>query len=211
MFVLLRKTLEEVPVGQEAYFFVYWPLLDGVAHFSGPYSDEVAAEIKMLNFLLKEEFLTKLSPELAKETELVLTADHGQATLSREKCINMENHPNLLQNLIIPFAGDIRAAYLYVKPNKMSQVKQYFCQHFESLFHVMESPEALKSGLFGLGEARRETYDRIGDLIAVSKDGSSIYYSYLQDIEIRYLGFHGGLTQDEMLIPLLCARISQIT
>ncbi len=210
MFVLLRKTVER-NLGERTYVFAYWPLLDAVSHLSGPYSEEARAEIRLFCRSLKEEFLEKLSPRAAQETVLMLTADHGQAAISREKAVNMKKHPCLLRNLTIPFAGDPRAAYLYIKHNKIHRVKEYFPKHFHDSFNVLESSRAFDMGLFGLGKAKKEAEDRIGDVIVVSRDESTIYYPYSQEEkEFSYAGFHGSLTEDEMLIPFFCVKMKGI-
>jgi len=113
--------------------------------------------------------------------------------------------------LTIPFAGDPRAAYLYIKPNKLHRVKEYFPKHFHDSFNVLESSRAFDMGLFGLGKAKKEAQDRIGDIIVVSRDESTIYYPYTQEEkEFSYAGFHGSLTEEEMLIPFFCVKMKGI-
>lgn len=64
MLVLLRKTLER-RIEKSAYVSVYWPHLDGISHFSGPYSEEALAELRVFSRSFEEEFIRKISPKVA--------------------------------------------------------------------------------------------------------------------------------------------------
>ena len=210
MMVSLRRVLEKNK-GKNAYIFVYWYNFDGICHLCGPNSEEAMLELKMLFSSLKEIVLERISPQIARETTLIIIADHGQTRVSSRKAVNLAKHPNLLKKLVIPFAGDPRAAYLYVKPNKLDEVKKYIADKFGGAFFAIESEKALKMGLFGVGKVKDETYDRIGDLILISKGKSAFFYPYSEYMtQFSFKGFHGGLTEDEMLVPFICAKMDKI-
>jgi hypothetical protein len=47
-------------------------------------------------------------------------------------------------------------------------------------------------------------YDRIGDLLVIAQEGSSLWWA---DKENFLIGQHGSLTSDEMLVPLLMIHL----
>lgn len=210
MFVRLRKCLELKPA-EKSYTFVYWGATDGIAHEYGPYSDEFAAEIRNISYSFRTEFIEKLGREIAKQTLLMVTADHGQAYSPSKNIILTSDHSSLRKKFLIPPTGDSRAAYVYVKPGKLEAVRKYFENSFGDNLVVLDSKEALKDGFFGLGEPREDVYDRIGDLIIVSRSDHGFAHPYSGDKDdFPKTGSHGGLTEDEMLIPFFCVRLSNL-
>ena len=80
----------------------------------------------------------------------------------------------------------------------------YFAAHFPEQFVLLDSQAALDQGLFGSGTLAPEARDRVGDLLALARG------DYLLDASRegpKLLGRHGSLTPEEMLVPLLAARL----
>ncbi|MEM3047361.1 MAG: alkaline phosphatase family protein, partial [Candidatus Bathyarchaeia archaeon] len=68
--------------------------------------------------------------------------------------------------------------------------------------------EALKMGLLGVGKPRQATYDRIGEMLLLPCGNRMFVYPYTkEETEFKVKGFHGGLTEEEMLVPLLYAKL----
>jgi len=97
------------------------------------------------------------------------------------------------KNILLPIT-DVRAPYLYT--NGKLDKKEF--ESFKNLL-IMEKDEVFKKGLFGEEEKFK---DRIGDLVILIKDGSTI--SYISDPnEVSLVGKHGNLTEEEMFVPLM--------
>jgi hypothetical protein len=75
---------------------------------------------------------------------------------------------------------------------------------------VLSIDEALKQGLFGLGKPHQQFRNRVGDLLILPHRDSLIWYEHLKGRKFDLRGMHGGLTADEMLIPLAVARLSAL-
>ena len=207
MFITLRRFLEAKP-GEEQYIFAYWDTLDVASHVYGPFSEEAEAEMRSLLYSMKTELLDRLSRAAAKDTLLLITSDHGGHTLLEDQTIRASDQPELLKHLQIPPTGTSRAPYLYPKAGHMDSVRSYFTDTFGDSFTLLESEEGLKRGLFGLGEVAEDLRDRIGDLIAFPREGYSLFYSYKPHKDETLLkGGHGGLSEDEMLVPLLAVQL----
>lgn len=210
LFIKLRRLLESKPK-EEGFIFAYWDMLDVASHVYGPTSEEAEAEIRSIMHFLKTELLDRLNRNAAKNTLLLLTSDHGTHTFASEKTVVVTDHPALFRDLQIPPTGSSRAAYLYPKAGRQESVRRYLTRKFGDGFLLLESEEALKRGLFGRGEVAAETRDRIGELIALPREGYSLFYPYKpHKEEIMLKGGHGGLSEDEMLIPLLALPLGRI-
>jgi len=207
LFIKLKRLIESNP-SEESYILAYWDTLDATSHVYGPNSEEVEGTIRNLFFSLKTEFLDRVNKNSTKKTILLVTSDHGHHTFDKGKTVNILDHKQLFQDLQIPPTGSSRAAYLYPKLRRLESVKDYLSKHFGDCFHLLESKEALKQGLFGRGEISDQTLDRIGGLLALPKEGSSLYYPYRPHKSDQVLkGGHGGLMKDEMMVPLLILKL----
>ena len=205
--IKLKRLIESNPY-EESYILAYWDTLDTTSHVYGPNSEEVKAAIRSLFYSLKTEFLDRVNNDSTKKTILLVASDHGHHTLVKEKTVIISDHQKLFQDLQIPPTGSSRAPYLYPKPGRLESVKDYLSKHFGDCFHLLESKEALNRGLFGRGKISDQTLNRIGELLVIPNEGSSLYYPYRQHRSDQVLkGGHGGLMKDEMIVPLLILKL----
>ncbi|MGQ9468265.1 MAG: alkaline phosphatase family protein [Nitrososphaerales archaeon] len=207
LFVILRKLLES-EISEESYTCVYWDLLDIISHIYGPSSEEALAELRSFFYSYKNEFIDKLKPRVAKETLLMITADHGQSGVLEKDTILASDHPELMNKLWIPPTGDSRAAFLYVKPGEINKVKDYIDRRLKDKLLVLNSDEAIEEGLFGIEPYKKRISDRVGDLIMLSYSNYSFAYRH-RGLEKDFImrGCHGGLSEDEMLVPFICSSV----
>ncbi|MGB9659125.1 MAG: alkaline phosphatase family protein [Nitrososphaerales archaeon] len=207
LFVILRKLLES-EIGDETYVYVYWDLLDAISHIYGPSSEEALAEFRGFLYSYKSEFIDKLKSKVAKEILLMITADHGQSELSKENTIFASEHPELMNKLWIPPTGDSRATFFYVKPGEINGVKDYIDKKLKDKFLVLDSNEAIEKGLFGAGSNKKRITGRVGDLIMLPYANYSFAYRHRgSEKDFIMKGSHGGLSEDEMLVPFICKRL----
>ncbi|MEM2905128.1 MAG: alkaline phosphatase family protein [Candidatus Bathyarchaeia archaeon] len=207
MFVAVRKLLE-ANRERRLYAFTYWDCVDGVAHDYGPDSEELQAELRSLAFSLRTELLEKLSPSAAEGTLFILAADHGQLTVSKEHATYLTEHSGLLQCLSVPPTGSPRDLFLHVRAGRAEELTRYVEARFKDEATLLDSREALKMGLLGVGKPRQATYDRIGEMLLLPCGNRMFVYPYTkEETEFKVKGFHGGLTEEEMLVPLLYAKL----
>ncbi|MCS7138571.1 MAG: alkaline phosphatase family protein, partial [Crenarchaeota archaeon] len=95
------------------FIMAYWDSFDAQSHHYGPFSNE--AELELLNtFTLLRKVINSVPPKIAEKTLLLITSDHGQSKVDDEKAIKLEELKQLNNYLVMPPAGESRAAYLYV-------------------------------------------------------------------------------------------------
>ncbi len=203
MWVVLRQMLEQKQ-DERAVWAVYWGGADAVGHMYGASSPTLAAEIDNLAFSFTREFLNGLSPAARSGTLFLLTADHGQIDTPTDRVVFLEDHPELRSKLVMDFTGEPRAAYLYCRNGEIDHVRDYVANRLGDRFVVLDSPAALAAGLFGSGTVAPEAKYRIGDLTVVAHTGDTLVEDRKQHL---LLGRHGGLTEGEMLVPLIAARL----
>ena len=185
----------------------YWGGVDGLAHAYGPGTESWQAEVRTVACSLEREFLRRLSPQDREGTLLLITADHGQALAPPEKGVLLTEHTALRDMLALPLSGESRLSYLCVRHGRADDVQAYFAQHLADKFVLLNSADALKAGLFGPGTPAPETPFRIGDLVALARGANTLQRG---DRKPKLRGRHGGLTPDEMLVPLLGARLDAL-
>jgi hypothetical protein len=153
---------------------------------------------------MAQEFLDQLSPAAAAGTVLTLLADHGQVDTPPAQAVRLDQHPILLENLLMKPLGEQRLSYLFTRQGRAEAVRRYVQEHLSHAFAVLDSERALEAGLFGSGTPAPETAARLGDLILVSRRDHILYD---RDKQPHLLGLHGGLSAEEMLVPYMLVRL----
>jgi predicted AlkP superfamily pyrophosphatase or phosphodiesterase len=205
MWVVLRHVVEQHK-DERAAFVAYWSAADSIQHTYGASSETLTAEINNLAYSFEREFLDRLSPAAREGTLFILTADHGQIDLPTKNAVRVNEHPDLQSRLLFGYTGDPRAAYLYCRQGEKDFVRDYITRNLADKFFVLDSQEALQAGLFGLGTLAPETKYRIGDLLLLAR-GNNFLWDRKDDPKM--LASHGGLSAEEMLVPILLARLDE--
>ncbi len=186
---------------EQKMIVVYWADYDTICHQYGPSSDEASDEISALDNAIAR--LIKRIPKNGK-TAFVLTADHGQTDLLEKGTVYLEQQRDLMPCLKSAPAGDRLCRTFRVKPGMLEEARDML----EVTSHTMLASEAWEAGLFG-GLPNQETfYQRVGDLIALPRDSKQLCYTYPGKNQSRpHKGSHGGLSKEEMIVPLIFTRL----
>jgi len=215
MVVKLRKSVEKE--SGPAYFFAYFGDLDSMEHEYGPHTEEYYAELSTLSHLLKKELLEKIDKKTANETLIIITADHGQLNILPKKTTYLNKYTKVVKNfdrskkgnLILPTGGP-RDIFLHIKPNKVDETFEYLSKKLRKKAKIMKISDAVEMGMFGIGKPRKEFYDRVGNLLILPNKNGTIWYEHVKGKKVKFLGHHGGLTKEEMLIPFAIAKLSNL-
>ncbi len=212
--VNLRKNLENTDSG---YFFAHIDNLDTIAHEYGPESDQYKAELSAISDLLQKELVEKTEPRTAKETLLMVTADHGAVQVNPDETtyLNLLQKPLTNRQIgrnrkpIMP-TGSPRDIFLHIKSRELAQTKEELTRQIGDKAQVLETAEAIKKGLFGVGEPSQEFLNRAGNLLILPFDKETIWFANPEGRKISFLGQHGGLNAEEMLVPFAVANLSNL-
>ncbi len=212
MFVRLRKNLEKNASG--TFHFAYLSSPDKIAHMRGPFTEEFAGEVNAILYALKTELIEKLDGSVGKKTAIIVSADHGHAQINRENIFDLAKNRELSNMLARPPTGDSRAFFMSARAGCADAVVEYFETHLKNMFSVFRSRDLLDAGVLGTGSPSVETVDRIGDLVAIARTDAAFENSNLSIIQKSngawLEGRHGGLSENEMLVPLIASRLNSL-
>lgn len=198
------------------YFFIYWDKLDTLSHDYGPSNDSCRVELAKLSFLFLTEIVQKLNKEIKKETLLIITADHGQIDINPGQTIYLNEDKLLMDSfkkdgkgeIIFP-TGSPRNVFLHIQEEKLDDIFQYLKGKLEDKADILKIERIIKLGLFGENQVKTEFRGRLGDLIILPYKNFTIWREY-QNKKFAYLGHHGGLNREEMIIPFAICGLDEI-
>ncbi len=190
------------------YFFMYYDKIDSISHDYGPSSVQVEAEVDMFMHVMEKQLIGKARPK--GKTLLLLSADHGQVEVDPattiylnqafpgiEKCMqtNRKSRP------LVP-AGSCRDLFLYIKADMLEETRLMLEKGLAGKADVIKTSDLVEQGYFGpaISENMRA---RLGNLVVLSYPNESVWWYERGKFEQKFYGHHGGLTPQEMEIPLL--------
>lgn len=196
----LEETVNAVKSGvQRKFVYAYWPQFDALAHQHGVASAEVRAHFAQLDGIFGE-LLARLS---GTDTLVVLTADHGFMDSPAEESVELP--PALAALLRFPLCGERRVAFCHVQDRKIFLQKAH--DFFGERAQVRPSGELVDEGWFGTGRAHADFTERIGDVALVMNGRGTVKDWVSGEPRHLHIGNHGGMSEDEMRIPLVVAKI----
>ncbi len=193
------------------YFVLYNEKIDSLSHEYGPDSAQTSAEIRMFLTTMESIFLKALSGN-RKKILFMLSADHGQVETDPQTTIYLNKDPrfegiekflrtNRQGNLIVP-AGSARDFFLYIRAGMVEEAQAFLSPRLDGRAEVRKVADLAAEGYFGPRCSLSFTA-RAGDLVILPYRYESVWWYEKNKYEQRYYGHHGGLTPQEMEIPLL--------
>ena len=181
---------------------LYIPHVDSASHGYGIGHDATRQAIASVDNLLG-----RISAHLPPNAAMVVSADHGLVDVAAD-AHEMEPDDELVGYLEHEPWGTAPSAMLQVREDRAVEFEARFRERFGEDFYLLPTDEALELELFGPGPVSPVTRRRMGNYLALSAGSSAIHYNYHRTRERgpRKVADHGGLTPDEMMIPLIVAR-----
>jgi predicted AlkP superfamily pyrophosphatase or phosphodiesterase len=183
------------------YLYAYWPRLDSLGHRHGIGSTPVAEHLVELD----RAFARLLELAEGTDTLILLTADHGQVDPPAHRRIDLADHPALADCLSLPLCGEPRIAYCYLRAGMEQVFDDYVTEHLGDAVLLYTAQELVDSGLFGTGAPHAELDRRVGDRALLMRKDYAIRDWLPHERRFNMVGMHGGLSRDEMLVPLVMA------
>jgi hypothetical protein len=121
--------------------------------------------------------------------------------------ISLDDHPQLAALLTRPLCGERRAAYCYVSENNRSAFEAYIEQHLAHCVDLRRSSDLINAGWFGPPPYHPRLASRVGDYTLVMKDNWTIKDWLPGEKRYAMLGVHGGISENEMTVPLIALRV----
>ena len=196
----LERTISAVTEARtKCYLFLYLPHIDALSHEKGPSHAEVFKLVRLI-----DGQLDGLSGSLGSDVRMVITADHGQITVPLNKQHLLADGDPLLETLRHPPTAEGRFPIFHVSQDRREEFQEISHERFSQSFSLLALEEAEEAGLFGPGEIGANLRTRFGDYVGVAKDEAIIGYLNPNEPEGKItIGRHGGLSPDEMRVPLI--------
>jgi predicted AlkP superfamily pyrophosphatase or phosphodiesterase len=200
-FTVIADTLRESD--ERKYLYAYYPEIDALSHLHGVHSRQVEAQFSALDKAFGE-FLKAIA---GTDTALIVSADHGFIDSEPDRVIELDQHPELAETLILPLCGERRAAYCYVHPEKTQRFERYVLSELAEYALLYKSEQLVEQGYFGLGVPHPRLQERIGHYTLIMKENYTLKDWLLGERRHTQVGVHGGLSEAEMEVPLIFLRI----
>lgn len=188
------KTLTSLDGRRLIYAYHNYP--DEALHKKGLRADETENLLIDLNYQI--ENLCKS----CSDTLFIISADHGQTELHESR--DIAAYPEILDCLTLLPNGCTRCANFFVKRNCEKTFTKLIKKYFSDKFILFSREQVYKNHLLGFGTPHPEIDNLLGDYLLCAIDDCNIVCSNLFGRpEAQPLGIHGGLTLDEMRVPLI--------
>jgi hypothetical protein len=160
-----------------------------------------------------ERILWRRLEGAAADCLLVVTADHGLVEVDPSTTIylNLDRRfadlEHLLRRnrrgeLLVP-AGSCRDMFLYIPDHKLREAQTWLGRELAGRAEVWLTDDLVEQGLFGRGSVSETFRARAGNLVILPYRNEAVWWYERGRFEQNYFGHHGGLTRQEVEIPLL--------
>jgi hypothetical protein len=177
----------------EPFVYAYYEGVDKIAHATG-LGELYGAELGFADRLVSQ--ILSVLPEGAA---LGITADHGQVDIGGRAAVVAPQVAVESSGM----SGESRFRWLHSWPGRADILLDRAVARYSDEAWVATRDEVVSSGVLG-GVPSEEALGRLGDVLIVPRGD----YAYLDPTDLgeaKLVSRHGGLTPEEMLVPLLAA------
>jgi hypothetical protein len=179
------------------YILAYWPAFDKSCHKFGITHWRTQNHFRRLDAAMES-----LARSLAgTDTLLMVAADHGMIDVPPEHTHWLSDYPELEDTLVLPLSGEPRTPYCYVKCGQEGLFLEQVDQIFGDQAQVFDRERLLREGWYGKGVMNPQLPDRIGDFVIMFDDARVLRDVLPGEKRIDFVGYHGGVTEEEMWTP----------
>jgi hypothetical protein len=207
--VSLSQLLEKA--SSPSYYVLYYDKIDSVSHDHGPASAQTEAQLQVF-LMTMEQIFTNSTIRNKKRILCLLSADHGQVETDPHTTVYINRDPRFVGvekfiktnregELLVP-AGSARDFFLYVQDQMVDEAQVFLAERLVGQAEIRKVNDLAAQGYFG-PDISPKFRARAGELVLLPYAGESVWWYEKDKYEQRFLGHHGGLTPQEMEIPLL--------
>lgn len=187
----IERVLTKIHNNDKTFTYLYWVQPDLYEHEFGVYSDEVKDVLVDLNTNFEE-----LISNIDDDTLVICIADHG---LIDVEPISLFKYSDIMDSLKRLPSFEPRATNFFVKEDKIADFREIFNSHFKEEYKLYSKQEILEAKLFGNGTSHNMIKSFLGDFVAIAIDK----YMFVLNENKVYKAHHAGLSEDEMMVPLI--------
>lgn len=174
------------------FIYAYWEEPDKSMHEKGVRAPEMGDLVRQL-----ESETERLAGEL-NDTLILITADHG---LVDGETILFHQDQEIMDCMIRRPSMEPRALNLFVKEECKERFETLFRERYGDRFLLLPMEDVYRLGLLGAGNDHPRLKRMLGNYLSIAV-GDAV----LRTKNVIHPADHGGLTCDEMMIPLIAAE-----
>ena len=174
------------------FVYAYWEEPDKSMHRKGIHAPEIHDLVNRL------EEKTQYMADQLSDTLLLITADHG---LVDAETILFHEDQEMMDMMIRRPSMESRALNLFVKEECKGRFESLFAHRYGDRFQLLPMAQVKEMHLFGTGVDHPRLASMLGNYLAIAT-GDAV----LRTKNEIHPADHGGLTEDEMLIPLIAVE-----
>jgi predicted AlkP superfamily pyrophosphatase or phosphodiesterase len=197
-----------------AFYHFYFEKIDSICHQYGPTAAQTEAEIEAFLLIMEHFFKRVFTAE--KKILLLLTADHGASEVNPKTTVFLNKDKrfegierflktNQAGSLLVP-AGSARDMFLYIKEDLLDEAQEFLSTRLQGKAEVVKSAWLMENDYFGT-HVSVNFQERVGNLVILPYRYESVWWYEKDKFEQRFYGHHGGLTPQEMEIPLITLEL----
>lgn len=184
---------------EPSFYYIYWPYYDSICHKYGVNSRESNVHYSRIIMALSE-FTARLDSNA--ETLMIATADHGMINCTSEDILSLEDYPDIRACLSQPLSGEPRVIYCHTKAEQKNHFEALATDLLSNYCDIYPTIDILQNQFFGRSANNKNLAGRIGDYTLVMKEHYLLYDPKIKEQSFNMIGIHGGVTPQEMLVPL---------
>ncbi len=193
-----------------AYYFLYFDRIDAACHNYGPYSKMFEEAVDYCLSSMEQIFYQQVRGKTPK-TLFMMSADHGQVEVDPHTTYYLNRQvpgiarslkTNKRGSLLVP-AGSARDMFLYVKEEHVTFLLAELRQRLAGKAEVYLTQDLLDQHFFGMEAPSSVLLQRLGNMVILPYKHESVWWYEEGKFGMHFQGHHGGLTPEEMEIPLL--------
>lgn len=190
------------------YTHLYHDKIDSLGHIYGSESEQAAAEVEMVWQAFGRLVHAKMGQ--ARRTLFLVTADHGHMYNGDQTLFVNRDVPDVVPLLqtdrmgrpLVP-AGSRREFFLHVRPAYLAEVVGRLREAFAGRVEVHPTEQLIAQGFFGEGPPSERFLARVGNVALLPHAHQNVWW--YDGADAAKMSSHGGLTPQEMEIPLFVA------
>jgi len=187
----IERVLLKVHNTDKSFSYLYWIEPDLVEHKTGIYSKETKKVVTDLS----NDF-SELINNVPDDTMVICIADHGLTDIIE---LPLFDNKELIDMLKRKPSIEPRAINFFVQDDKLEAFKVLFNKSYSKYYKLYTKEEILDSKLFGYGKHHELVDTFLGDYMALAIDK----YMFTLGNGKNYKAHHAGMSEDEMMVPLI--------
>ncbi len=184
------------------YVYAYYERFDALSHRYGCRSAPVLEEFARID----RAFGSLLERLAGSGAEVLVSADHGFIDNPRERRIRLDTRREVAAMLASALFGERRAAFCKVRSGAEHEFEAWARETLPGKALLRRSADLVAEGLFGPGIRHKRLSERVGTHTLLMERGWTIIDRVPAERPPELIGVHGGLSAEEMWVPLIGAR-----